>query len=167
VIGAQHDHLPARFDLNDGTHGKATRMGIIRGFRDTKALMRAPRIQLRSSQPSQMTLQPSDTPMTARPQATAEPQAIDFMPRPSRTGGGDAPSDDALTPIEGVTLDTYATVVRGIAAYNYDQSMLPGIAALHGIAADSWRRAHDGWNIRIQRDAAVARRFSDIYHGAP
>ena len=88
------------------------------------------------------------------------------MPRPARTGGGDAPSADALTPIEGVTLDCYAAIVRGIAAYNYDQSMLPGIAAEHGIDADAWRRVHEGWNGRIQQDAAVARRFSDIYHSA-
>ena len=84
--------------------------------------------------------------------------------RPCRTGGGTAPSIDALTPIEGVTLECYAAIVRGIAAYNYDRSMLPSIAADHGIGAGEWRDAHQGWNARIQSDPAVARRFSDVYH---
>jgi hypothetical protein len=126
-------------------------MGIFRGFKDTKAMIRVPRIQLQTDS--------AMSPSTA-------PRAAGFMPRPARTGGGDAPSDDALTPIEGVTLDCYAAIVRGIAAYNYDQSMLPGIAAEHGIDVDAWNRVHEGWNGRIQMDAAVARRFSDIYHCA-
>lgn len=113
-------------------------MGILKGFKDTRAMTPIP--------------------------MTPTPRMDEFMPRPARTGGGDAPSDDALAPVHGVSLDSYAAVVRGIAAYNYDQSMLPGIAAHHGIAADTWRCVHDGWNARIQTDAAVARRFSDLYH---
>ena len=103
--------------------------------------MRAPRIQLSTVHPD------------------------DFMPRPVRTSGGDAPADDALTPIEGVTIERYAAIVRGIASYNYDQSMLPGIAADQGVPLDTWRHVHEGWNSRIKGDAAVARHFSDIYHG--
>jgi hypothetical protein len=102
-----------------------------------------PRIELRTDQPT-----------------------VAVMPRPTLTGGGDAPSADALEPIAGVSLDTYADVVRGIAAYNYDQSMLLPIAARYGIAGDDWPTVHDGWNARIVADQAVARRFSDIYHGA-
>ena len=97
---------------------------------------------------------------------TTSPNVANFMPRPTRTGGGDAPSPDSLTPIHGVALDRYAAIVRGIAAYNYDQSMLPGIAARHGISVEVWQQAHEGWNARIRADAAVARHFSDIYHGA-
>ncbi|MGD9995830.1 MAG: hypothetical protein AB7L17_03335 [Ilumatobacteraceae bacterium] len=118
-------------------------MGIIRGFKDARTVLRSPRIQLRTDQPT-----------------------VVVMPRPTLTGGGDAPSPDALEPIEGVTLDTYADIVRGISAYNYDQSMLPPIAARYGIAGDAWQSVHDGWNARIVADPAVARRFSDIYHGA-
>jgi hypothetical protein len=96
---------------------------------------------------------------------TTMPHVVAFTRRPCRTGGGVAPSPDALAPIEGVTLERYAIIVRGIAAYNYDRSMLPSIAADHGIGVGEWRDAHIGWNARIQADPAVARRFSDIYHG--
>ena len=86
------------------------------------------------------------------------------MPRPARTGGGDAPSDEALQPIHEVTLDCYAAIVRGIASFNHDQSMLPRVAANHGIDEQTWQLVHEGWNARIQGSTAVARRFSDLYY---
>lgn len=72
-------------------------------------------------------------------------------------------ADGSLDPISGVDLRTYATVIKGIAAYQYDQSKLPGIAASHGIPADAWQAAHDGWNARIQNEPAVAGAFSRLY----
>lgn len=153
-------------------------MGIFRGFKDTKAMMRIPRVQLNGEVVrSQIALQlstgsttmtaPERTRTTLHAAPTTHPRAPGFMPRPTRTGGGEAPSEEAMAPIVGVTLEEYARVVRGIAAYNYDQSMLAGMAADHGIAADRWPHAHSGWNRRIQTDPAVARRFSDIYHEMP
>ena len=74
------------------------------------------------------------------------------------------PADDLLVPIAGVSLESYAKVVRGTAAYNYDSSMLPTLAAQHGIGDDAWHLAHEGWNARIRRDPGVAQRFTDVYH---
>lgn len=73
------------------------------------------------------------------------------------------PKDGGLDPIAGVDLHLYATIVKAIAPLGYDQSLLPGLAASHGVAADAWQAAHDGWNVRIQNDPAVARAFSDVY----
>lgn len=73
------------------------------------------------------------------------------------------PQAGGLDAIAGVGLQQYATIVKAIAPLGYDQSLLPGIAASHGIAADDWQQAHDGWNARIQDDPAVARAFSDVY----
>lgn len=73
------------------------------------------------------------------------------------------PQAGGLEPIAGVDLTCYATIVKAIAPQGYDQSLLPGIAATRGIDAESWQRAHDGWNARIQNDPAVARAFSDVY----
>ena len=114
--------------------------------------MRAPRIQLHSHLQSQRSPPASNTPMPIEPCETpiSTVQPIDFMPRPVRTGGGDAPADEALTPIAGVTIERYAAIVRGIASYNYDQSMLPGIAADQGVPIDTWRQVHEGWNARIK-----------------
>lgn len=74
------------------------------------------------------------------------------------------PADEVLAPIAGVSLETYARIVRGTAAYNYDSSMLPTLAAQHGVCDDDWHRAHQGWNARIRRDQSVAQRFTDVYH---
>jgi hypothetical protein len=73
------------------------------------------------------------------------------------------PQPGGLDAIAGVDLQRYAAIVKAIAPLGYDQSLLPGIAASHGIAADAWQQAHDGWNARIQDDPAVARAFSDVY----
>ncbi|MCU1359480.1 MAG: hypothetical protein JWN99_769 [Ilumatobacteraceae bacterium] len=140
-------------------------MGILKGFKDSRVVMRAPRSQLNCealrTQFAQQSLITSAS-MATSPMVTET--VAGFMPRPTRTGGGDAPSDDALAPVEGVTLDRYASIVRGIAAYNSDQSMLAGIAIDQGIDVDTWHRVHQGWNARIRANPAVARRFSDIYH---
>ena len=87
-------------------------------------------------------------------EAVAHQMAASGRLRP-RPGGLDA--------IAGVDLHRYATIVKAIAPHDYDQSMLPGIAAAQGIAAEAWYEAHDGWNARIQDDPAVARAFSDVY----
>lgn len=74
------------------------------------------------------------------------------------------PAVDQLVPIAGVSLELYARIVRGIAAYNYDSSMLPALAAQHGVGEPDWIAAHHGWNGRIRRDPAVAHRFTEVYH---
>lgn len=68
-----------------------------------------------------------------------------------------------LEPIAGVDLGAYARIVKAIAPHNYDQSLLPGIAAEAGVDGEAWQAAHDGWNQRIQNDPAVARAFNDHY----
>lgn len=73
------------------------------------------------------------------------------------------PRPGGLDPIAGVDIGTYARIVKAIAPYNYDQSLLPGIAAEVGVDAERWTEAHDGWNRRIQHDAVVARAFNDHY----
>ena len=45
-----------------------------------------------------------------------------------------------LEPIAGVSIETFAQVCKGLAAYNYDQTKAPGLAAARGIDA----AAHEG-----------------------
>jgi predicted lipid-binding transport protein (Tim44 family) len=59
----------------------------------------------------------------------------------------------------------FASVSKGVAAYNYDQSMLPRVAASKGIEPRAWDAAAEGWNERIRRNRAVAQRFSQLYRG--
>ena len=71
-----------------------------------------------------------------------------------------------LEPIAGVTLERYATIVKGIAAFGYDQSKLVEVAATNGVAAGDWLAAQDGWSTRIQADRAVGSRFNQLYTAA-
>lgn len=73
------------------------------------------------------------------------------------------PAPGALEPIAGVDLDRYARIVKGIAAYGYDETKLPVVAGMFGIDPESWAAAQAGWGARIQADRGVGRRFNEIY----
>src|SRR5579859_5224980 len=66
-------------------------------------------------------------------------------------------------PIAGISLEKYAEVSKGVAAYNYDQSKLVVVAAGKGIAEYDWEQAFVGWNERMKRNPAVAKQFNTIY----
>jgi hypothetical protein len=66
-------------------------------------------------------------------------------------------------PIAGVSLEDFAAVSKGVAAYNYDGTKLPEIAASRGIPADSWAAASTGWNARVHANPLVAKRFNQLY----
>ena len=68
-----------------------------------------------------------------------------------------------LSPIAGVTLEAYAQVSKGIAAFGYDTTKLVDIAAGLGISASDWALAQEGWGARIQADRAVGSRFNELY----
>ena len=72
---------------------------------------------------------------------------------------------DPFEPIAGVSLELYAEVSKGLAAYNYDQSKAVEIAASKGVSPDNWQQAMDGWNARITANPAVAQRFNALYTG--
>lgn len=66
-------------------------------------------------------------------------------------------------PIAGVTLEQFAAVSKGLAAYNYDQSKAPLVAEQHGISGEAWATAAAGWNGRVTADPAVAQAFNAAY----
>ncbi|GAA1739365.1 hypothetical protein [Microcella frigidaquae] len=74
-----------------------------------------------------------------------------------------APSAEALAPIAGVSLEQYAQVSKGIAAFGYDTTKLVDVAAGLGISAADWAVAQEGWGARIQADRAVGSRFNELY----
>lgn len=128
-------------------------MGIFKQMKDLKDLATAApemmgQAQRMAEQAQQMSAQAAAQQQAAMQQAPPPPAA---------------PPTAATESIAGVDLALYATIVKAIAPLGYDQSLLPGIAAAHGIAPSSWQEAHDGWNARIQDDPAVARAFSDLY----
>jgi hypothetical protein len=66
-------------------------------------------------------------------------------------------------PIAGVSIELFAQISKGLAAYGYDQSKAVEVAAAKGVAADAWAEALDGWNARIATDPSVAQRFNALY----
>ncbi|WP_394553014.1 hypothetical protein ACDF64_01490 [Agromyces sp. MMS24-JH15] len=79
-------------------------------------------------------------------------QALNAQPQPGN-----------LEPIAGVDLERYARIVKGVAAFGYDESRLTEVARGFGVDAESWAAAQAGWGGRIQVDRGVGRRFNEIY----
>jgi hypothetical protein len=84
---------------------------------------------------------------------------MNFPTEPGTTNGGD------LSPIAGVSMETYVAISRSFAEVGYDQSRGPELAARHGVGPAEWAEALDGWNARITAFPAVARRFNALYTG--
>ena len=61
-----------------------------------------------------------------------------------------------LEPIAGVSIETFAQVCKGLAAYNYDQSKAPELAAAKGVSAESWQAAMNG-SMTLAASFAIAR----------
>ena len=76
------------------------------------------------------------------------------------------PGGADMDPVAGVSLQLYAEISKGLAAYNYDQSKGPEVAATKGVSADAWQAAVVEWNARMQRNPAVAKAFNTYYTSA-
>jgi hypothetical protein len=118
-------------------------MGFFKGKKDTKETVHAAPRVIEQAQVMQA---------YAQQQATAASPA-----------GGATAEGDIFAPIAGVTVQQYVAVARGIAAYNYDQNMLPSVAASMGIDADSWAQAAAGFNARVTSSPAFAQHFNTLY----
>ena len=82
-----------------------------------------------------------------------------------KNGQPPAAGDPDFEPIAGVSIELYAEISKGLAAYNYDQSKGPELAAAKGVGAEDWQAAMDGWNARMQSNRAVGQRFNALYMG--
>jgi hypothetical protein len=69
-------------------------------------------------------------------------------------------------PIDNVSLAQFAAVTKAVAAFNYDGSRLPEIAASKGIHAQAWETACNGWNERIKSNPVVAQRYNQLYQAS-
>lgn len=129
-------------------------MGMFKRMKDMKDMVEAaPGMVAQAQQLSAQAQQ-----MAVAQQAAMQAQAGGVPP-------GSAPAGADFGPIGGVSLEQFAAVSKGVAAYGYDASKLVEVAASQGIAASAWDTAYRGWNERIQRNRAVAQRFNQIYRG--
>lgn len=129
-------------------------MGFLKQMKDLKATVEAAPGMLQQAQ--QMGQQAQE--MAAAQNAAAQQAAAEAGVAP--TGG-----EGDFEPIGGVSIELYAEVSKGLAAYNYDQSKAVEIAASKGVAAADWELAATGWNARMTSNPAVAQRFNALYTG--
>lgn len=142
-------------------------MGIFRQMKDMKDMLDAApgmvaQARQMGEQAQQMGAQAQQ--MAAAQQAAMQAQMAQGMAGQGVAGqAGMAPAGPDFEPVAGVSLQQFAAVSKGVAAYGYDPSKLVEIAASRGIPAHLWAAAHQGWNDRIKANPAVARRFNQLY----
>jgi hypothetical protein len=93
----------------------------------------------------------------AAQQAAAQVQMAQGGPVATATTGA------GQEPVAGVSIELFAQISKGLAAYGYDQSRAVELAAARGVSADAWAQALAGWNERIAADPSVAQRFNALY----
>jgi hypothetical protein len=134
-------------------------MGFLKQMKDLKDTVNAaPAMVDQAMQMKGQAEQMQAAQMAAAQQMAAQQQAAMAAAPAAAPGAGD------FEPIAGVSLELYAEVSKGLAAYNYDQSKAVEIAAAKGISPSDWQAAMDGWNARMTNQA-VAQRFNALYTG--
>jgi hypothetical protein len=139
-------------------------MGMMKRMKDARDLANAAPAMMQQAQQMQVQAQQMQAQayqMAAAQQAAAQAQMGGGIAQP-----GAAPTGPDFDPIAGVSLEQFAAISKGVAAYNYDASKLVEIAASKGVDAGSWESAHHGWNERIKANPAVAQRFNLLYRAA-
>ena len=138
-------------------------MGIFKQMKDMKDMVNAAPGLVEQAQ--QMGAQAQQ--MAAAQQAAAQARMAQFGgAQPAAFGQQAAPTGPDFEPIDGVTLAQLAEVGKAVAAYNYDGTKLPEIAASKGIGASAWETASHGWNDRMMANPAVAQQYNQLYRAS-
>jgi len=142
-------------------------MGMMKRMKDMKDMVHAAPDMIAQAQQLGAQAQQMAAAQQAAAQAQygAQMQMGQFGGLPGTQPGID-PTGPDFDPIAGVSLEEYAAVSKGVAAYNYDATKLPEIAASRGIPAESWDEASTGWNARVHANPVVAKRFNQLYREA-
>jgi hypothetical protein len=139
-------------------------MGMLKRMKDMKDMVNAaPGMVQQAQQLSAQAQQMAQAQQAAAQAQMAQAQGMGQFGGLPGTQPGLAPTGPDFDPIAGVSLEEFAAVSKGVAAYNYDQTKLPEIAASRGIPGSNWDEATRGWNGRIQANPAIAQRFNQLY----
>ena len=131
-------------------------MGFLKQMKEMKGMVEDAPAMIRGAQARSAQAQE----MAASQQAAAQAQYAAVAAQPT------SPAAAAeYAPISGVSLELYSEIARGLADVGYDPARGPEIAAQHGVSAERWQAAVDGWNERIKGQPEVARRFNALYTG--
>ena len=133
-------------------------MGMFKRMKDMKDMIEAAPGMVAQAQ--QLGAQAQQ--MAAAQQAAYQAQAV--LAGGAQPGAAGVGAD--FEPIAGVSIEEFAAVSKGVAAFGYDPAKLPEIAASRGIEAAAWQAAHQSWNERIKQNRAVAMRFNQLYRAS-
>jgi hypothetical protein len=145
-------------------------MGIFKQIKDMKDMVNAAPGLVEQAQ--QMGAQAQQ--MAAAQQAAAQARMAQyggaqpgaFGQQAGSLGQTAGPAGPDFEPIDDVSLAQFAAVTKAVAAFNYDGSKLPEIAASKGIPSYAWETACNGWNERIKSNPAVAQRYNQLYRAS-
>jgi hypothetical protein len=137
-------------------------MGLFKQLKDMKGMIEDAPEMIRGAQAMGQQAQEMATAQQAAAQAQMAAAGAQMQAQTPTAGAAGAADYE---PISGVSLEQYAQIAKGLAAVGYDQSKGPEIAATHGVSADSWQAAVDGWNERIKSTPEIASRFNALYTG--
>ena len=133
-------------------------MGLFKQMKDMKQMVAAAPTMIDQAKAMQAN--------TAQMQQAMVQQAVAAQQAAFATPATAGASAELTAPIAGVTVEQYVQVVKGIAAYNYDQSMLASVAAGFGIDSEAWQTAAAGFNARVSASPAFAKHFNTLYRAA-
>jgi hypothetical protein len=142
-------------------------MGMMKRMKDMRDMVNAAPGMMQQAQEMQAQAQAMGAQAqqyAAAQQAAAQAQMAAAQGQFAQPGA--APTGPDFEPIAGVSLELFAVISKGVAAYNYDAAKLPEVAASKGVDADTWDEASRGWNDRMKANPAVAQRFNLLYRAA-
>ena len=142
-------------------------MGIFKQMKDMKDMVNAaPGLVEQARQMGAQAQQMAEAQRAASQAQYGGGQPGAFGQQAGAFGQQAAPTGPDFEPIDGVSLEQFAAVGKAVAAYNYDGSKLPEIAASKGIPAFAWESASRGWNDRMLANPAVAQRYNQLYRAS-
>jgi hypothetical protein len=146
-------------------------MGIFKQIKDMKDMVNAApglveQAQQMGAQAQQMAAAQQAAAQARMAQYGGGAQPGAFGQQAGAFGQQAGPAGPDFEPIDNVSLAQFAAVTKAVAAFNYDGSKLPEIAASKGIPSYAWETACNGWNERIKSNPAVAQRYNQLYRAS-
>ena len=75
-------------------------------------------------------------------------------------------SDDAA-PISGISLERYAQLSKALGERGLEGAAVAAFLAAQGHTRVEWETAIEGWNARMEANAALSTRFGALYRSSP
>lgn len=131
-------------------------MGLFKQMKDMKNVVEQAPGMIAQAQQMAAQAQEMAVAQQAASQHAAE-QAMAAGNAAAASGAGD------FTPINGVSIEQYATLCKQLGAGAGDPAQAHAAAAAYGISPADWDAASAGWGTRMQSDRVVGTKFRDLY----